>query len=204
MAAASRVWCDGGVESIDEQPEVPPVVGTACDDGRGSLPYALLHGDSLVATASEALGAAEIELIDFTTPWTDLQERGCVVVLHDTLCPLTPPAFLAEIADGIAGSTVRVGVRPVTDTIKTSTEEQVGETVDRDALWTVTSPVVLGAQVVAALDAWPDGGDFAALVERLREQFDLEPVTAPPLGRRVEDESDLAVLAAMAEDAQES
>ena len=77
-------------------------------------------------------------------------------------------------------------------------EGRVGGTVDRDGLWAVTSPVVLPADVVAELDAWPDADDFTALVSWLRQRFEVRFLEAPALGRRVEDESSVALLEALA------
>jgi 2-C-methyl-D-erythritol 4-phosphate cytidylyltransferase len=50
--------------------------------------------------------------------------------------------------------------------------------------------------VAAVLPGLPDG-DFAALVEVLREQFPVETLEAPPEARRVADEADLQVLEAL-------
>lgn len=168
---------------------------------RGSLPFALLHGEPLVVVASLALVAADVEVLDFNVTWTDLQRLGRPVVLHDPLCPLTPVPFLrSAVQSAAATGCVVVGVRPVTDTIKTATAGVVGETVDRESLWTVTSPVVLPTSVVAALRDWPDLDDVAALVSTLRERFPMSFLEAPPLGRRIEDESSLVLLEAIEEE----
>ena len=71
---------------------------------------------------------------------------------------------------------------------------------DRDSLWQVTSPVVLPAAVVQALTAWPDLDDFAALVDGLRERFEVRFVEAPALGRRVGDESAVRMLETFADE----
>jgi 2-C-methyl-D-erythritol 4-phosphate cytidylyltransferase len=119
-------------------------------------------------------------------------------VLHDPLCPRTPGDFLREAVEvAVDEDVVVVGVLPVTDTIKSVHAGLVGETVDREALWTLTSPVVLPAHVVAQLEGWPDADDLPALVARLREQFEVRFLEAPAVGRRVEDESDLALLEAL-------
>src|ERR687885_148564 len=47
-----------------------PVVGVVPTDGRGSWPFALLHGESLVAVASWALAEAGVGLADFTASWS--------------------------------------------------------------------------------------------------------------------------------------
>jgi len=183
---------------LDPDHEPPHAVGQIPTTGRGSMPFALLHGESLVAVAAWGAGEAGIELLDFDAAWAQVRERGEPLVLHDPLCPMTPVAFLREaVARAVDGDTVVVGVHPVTDTIKAVRDGRVGGTVDRDGLWTVTSPVVLPASVVAELEDWPDADDFAALVTGLRGRFPVEFLQAPVLGRRVEDESAVALLEAL-------
>ncbi|HEY6933129.1 MAG TPA: 2-C-methyl-D-erythritol 4-phosphate cytidylyltransferase [Marmoricola sp.] len=167
---------------------------------RGPLPFALVHGESLVASASFALEHAGVALVDFNVPWQEVRDSGRPVVLHDPLCPLAPPEFLAEaVSTCLDTDEVVVGVRPVTDTLKRVEEGTVGATVDRDAHVVVCSPVVLPAGVVTALPEPPDTGDFALLVARLREEFDVRLLEAPALARRVHDEADLAVLESLSE-----
>ncbi len=168
-------------------------------EGRGSLPFALVHGESLVAAASWALSAAEIELFDFAVSFSALQEAKRMLVVHDPLCPLTPAAFLEEAVQECARTgAVVVGVRLVTDTIKeyAGPGDRLGATVDRDELICVTSPVVLPASVLAALDEL-DTTDLAQLVADLTTRFPVRNLPAPPLGRRIAGEEDLQVLAAL-------
>ena len=44
-------------------------LGVVPVDGRGSMPFAMLHHESLVAVASWAMGEAGVELLDFTVGW---------------------------------------------------------------------------------------------------------------------------------------
>lgn len=165
-----------------------------------ALTGVVLHGESLVPHARRALAEAGVEVLADTVPWSVPQDRGLPVVLHDPACPLTPASYIAELIDRAAGSgRVLVGCRPVTDTIKAVAGGRVGATVDRDALVTVTSPVVLPAAVVASVDDWPEVDDLTALVTRLRDRFEVELVEAPSLGRRVEDESAVLLLEAYEE-----
>lgn len=174
-------------------------MGQVPTDGRGSMPFALLDGEPLVALASFALEDAGVELVEFHVDLANLDERDRPLVVHDPLCPLTPAGFLREAVEvAVREDVVVVGVHPVTDTIKSVASGVVGDTVDREELWTVTSPVVLPASVVARLDAWPDADDLVALVTRLREAADVRFLEAPPLGRRVDDESSLVLLEALA------
>jgi 2-C-methyl-D-erythritol 4-phosphate cytidylyltransferase len=167
---------------------VVPVVG------RGSLPFALVHGESLVAAAAFALEAAGVELLDPHVPWLDVQAYDAAVVLHDPLCPLTPVDFLIEtIARSETRGAIVVGCRPVTDTVKEYADGQVGATIDRSELVEVTSPIVLPATVVAAIEGIPEG-DFAGLVDGFRTRWPLELVEAPASGRRVRSAEDIVVL----------
>ncbi|MFC5727497.1 MULTISPECIES: 2-C-methyl-D-erythritol 4-phosphate cytidylyltransferase [Nocardioides] len=184
-----------------------PTSGIVVEEGRGALPFRLIHGESLVATAAWAVGAAGIELLDQTVPWDVLVERAEPLLLHDPLCPMTPPEFLARCADRAAVvDRVVVGVRPVTDTVKEVAGDVLGVTVDRDGLVAVCSPVALPATVVADLGATTGGGlplpslDFVELVRILRDRYGddrVDLVEAPPEARRVASDDDIAVLAAL-------
>ena len=186
----------------DDVDQVPTPAGVVPTEGRGSLPFALLHGESLVAVASWALGEAGVELLDFTASRRDVLARGCALVLHDPLCPGTPVSFLTEaVRASEAGGVVVVGVRPVTDTVSTTGGGGVlGATVDRSGLLAVASPVVLPAVVLAALPALPDTDDLADLVTSLVGTLGEDRVLlleAPAAARRVVDESDLRLLEAL-------
>jgi 2-C-methyl-D-erythritol 4-phosphate cytidylyltransferase len=176
-------------------PEPGTAVGIVPVEGRGSMPFALLDGEALVAVASWALEDAGVELLDFTVDWVDVQAREAALVVHDPLCPRTPVAFLASAVEAASGDRVVVGVRPVVDTVKTVAAGVLGDTVDRDALVVVASPVVLPAGVVAALAEAPVLDDLAELVSRLRADHEVLFLEAPPQARRVADESDLQLLA---------
>ena len=166
-------------------------------EGRGSLPFALVHGESLVAAASWALGEAGIMLFDASVPFAEVRRSGRALVLHDPLCPLTPVEFLVEAAERCeeAGAVV-VGFRPVTDTVKRSDADRLGETVDRADLRAVASPVVVPPDVLAGLERL-DTSDFSALVADLAAGREVVWLEAPPLARRVRDEDDLADLEAL-------
>lgn len=206
-------WSDwSGLEDDDEQ---PAALGTVVETGRGSLPFTLLHGEALVAVAAWGLGESGVTPVDIGTEWEGLADSGEPVVLHDCLCPMTPAAFIAEcVREAVAREAVVVGVRPVTDTVKTTdgADVQAGEEAgdeqgpaglpvvgmgpDREDLVVVTSPVVLPAGVVAALDELPSD-DFGVLVSWLAERFPVLTRQAPPEGRRVAGVDDVAVLEAL-------
>lgn len=181
----------------DDVPTIDPALGAVVEEHRGSLPFSLIHGESLVACAAWALGDAGVTAVDTGTEWAGIQDSDEVFVLHDTLCPMTPAWFIAGcVAIAQDRGCVVVGARPVTDTVKTVLDGFVGETVDRAALVAITSPVVLPAAVVAALPELPSL-DFAELVSALRERFDVQFVDAPPSGRRVASADDVRLLEAL-------
>ncbi len=185
-----------------ELDEVPPL-GLVPTEERGSLPFALIHGESLVAAASWALSAAGIELYDASVPFEEIRESGRDLVVHDPLCPLTPVDFLREaVSLSRRTASVVVGVRPVTDTVKqvvgtTHGRQLLGPTVDRETLLQVVSPVVLPAAVVTGLPALPSA--LPALVAALTTRVPVRHLPAPALARRVGDQADLEVLAALSE-----
>ncbi|AIY18783.1 2-C-methyl-D-erythritol 4-phosphate cytidylyltransferase [Pimelobacter simplex] len=187
-----------------------PVAGIVVEEGRGALPFRLIHGESLVAAAAWAAGEAGVDLLDQTVPWEALVERGGPLLLHDPLCPMTPPDFLRACADRAeVADVVVVGVRPVTDTVKEAHAapdggESLGASVDRDGLVAVCSPVVLPTSVVADLLGGPDARlpatDFVALVTALRDRYGAARVVlvdAPPAARRIGSDADLQVLEAL-------
>ena len=176
---------------------VESALGAVVDEHRGGLPYTLIHGEALVAAAAWALGEAGVTPVDLGTPWATLAESGAPLVLHDALCPMTPPGFLARcVARAVERSCVAVGVRPVTDTVKVVEGGRVGETIDRADLVSVASPIVLPAAVVSAMAGLPTT-DFAALVAHLARRYPVETVEAPPAARRVGSAADVRVLAAL-------
>jgi 2-C-methyl-D-erythritol 4-phosphate cytidylyltransferase len=187
----------------DEDREPP--LGIVPLEGRGSLPFALVHGESLVAAASWALTSAGAELFDYNVPLSVLQDSGRPLVVHDPLCPMTPVDFLTEaIEESERTGAVVVGVRPVTDTVKQYAEggepRRLGATVDRETLMCVVSPVVLPAAVLATLESLPVE-DLAELVALLVRRVPVRHLPAPALARRVTDTDDLAVLAALSSSA---
>lgn len=188
-------------DEIDETVEVPPALGIVAEDGRGSLPFTLIHGEALVAAATWSLGESGVTPVDFTTSWEGMVAAEEPLVLHDSLCPMTPPAFIAHcVSTALAREAVVVGVRPVTDTVKKLAIEDgvpvLGATIDRTSLVSVASPIVLPPAVVAALDEWP-AGDFAEIAGSLARRFPVVSVEAPSVGRRVASEDDVRLLEAL-------
>ena len=179
----------------------PIALGVVVERDRGSLPFALLHGEPLVACAAWAMGEAGVQLLDLTTPWDDVREAGLPLVWHDSLCPMTPPDFLAAcVRRAVADGAVVAGVLPVTDTVKelvdTPDGPVVGATYDRAGLRELASPLVLPAAVVAGLADWPSP-DFRAALNLLRERAEVDLLEAPASARRVRLLADLSRLEAL-------
>ena len=177
--------------------ELPPALGIVLDQDRGSLPYSLIHGESLVACAAWALGEAGVTPLDNGTTWDAVRRADEPVVLHDTLCPMTPADFIAScVGRALADDVIVVATRPVTDTIKRVADGLVGETVDREGLTAIVSPVVLPPSVVAAMSDDP-GTDLVALVASLATSHRVVLVEAPASARRVTSPEEIAVLEAL-------
>ena len=182
--------------------EEPGALGFVPVEGRGSLPYALVHGESLVAAASWALTTAGVELLDWGVGLDAVQDSGRTLVVHDPLCPLTPVEFLeSAVAECERTGAVVVGVRPVTDTVKEhgpapEGPDVLGATVDRDTLMCVVSPLVLPSAVVASLEEL-GVEDLAVTVAQLVRRVPVRYLPAPALARRVTGPEDLEVLEAL-------
>ncbi len=175
-------------------------LGRVVDEGRGSLPFALVHGEALVTCATWALSEAGVLPLDARTTMEGVHDAELPLVLHDSLCPMTPPDFIAEcVRRSVADGVVVAGVRPVTDTVKVLHDDTLGETVDREALARVVSPVVVPAdRVDGAAELLSDPAvDLAALVEALRAAGPVVLLEAPPAAMRVGGPDDLRVLEAL-------
>lgn len=174
----------------------PIALGIVPDEGRGSLPFALIYGEPLLAAATFAVEAADVTVLDPRTEWDYVIETGLPLLIHDPLCPLTPSSFLLEAAEtALESDQVVVGVRAVTDTIKQDLGDRLGETIDRSRLREITSPIVIPARVVAELSALPSG-DFASVVSGL-SRHGIQELDAPALSRRVRVAEDIRVLEAL-------
>lgn len=179
-------------------------LGRVLDEGRGSLPFALVHGEALVTCATWALSQAQVLPVDARTTGAGLADAaltdGLPFVLHDALCPMTPPDFIAAcVRRAVAANVVVAGVRPVTDTVKTLQGDTLGATVDREALARVVSPVVVpGDRVAASAELLADPAvDLAALVETLRAGGPVELLEAPAEAMRVRGPDEVRVLEAL-------
>ncbi len=90
-----------------------------------------------------------------------------------------------------------VGFRPVTDTVKVVADDRVGQTLDRDDLRAITSPLVLPAQVVAQLDRRPATDLARAVADLAGAGHRVRLLEAPSEGRRVSSVEDVRILDAL-------
>jgi 2-C-methyl-D-erythritol 4-phosphate cytidylyltransferase len=151
-----------------------------------------------VACAAWALGESGVDLVDASVEWERIVATGSDLVLHDSLCPMTPPSFIAACLDRVrATGRPVVGVRPVTDTVKVVDHQLVGATLDRESLLAVTSPLVLPAAVLADLGALPSADLAQAVADLAAGGHAVETLAGPPEGRRVSSAEDVRVLEAL-------
>ena len=159
-------------------------LGRVVDEGRGSLPFALVHGEALVACASWALSEAGVLPVDARTTMEGLVDAESALVLHDALCPMTPPGFIAAcVRRAVEEDVVVVGT---------------ARAVDGTGAFVVASPIVLPTDVVDEVsDLLHDPGvDFAALTTALRERTPVVTVEGPAAAARVADLDDVRALEA--------
>lgn len=170
-------------DSAADEVEPLPALGTVVEQERGSLPFALIHGEALVTCAVWALGEAGVTPVDLGTEWAGLVDSGEAFVFHDSLCPMTPASFVADcVRTALERDVVVAGVLPGPDG---SDGPDVPEV--------IASPVVLPPSVVAACDGEPPS-DFEALVGWLRRDFEVLRVPAPATARRVTSVADVEEL----------
>jgi 2-C-methyl-D-erythritol 4-phosphate cytidylyltransferase len=205
--------------------ETDPPLGVLPLGGRTPLVFELLHGIPLYlhalralvqvvpdavltapADATERVRAeverAHLEVRVLAEPdWWDVVRRapGRGLLVHDALCPLASPEFLASVCR-LAANRPDVSVaasRPVTDTVKTAVEGRIQGTIDREGLVALTSPILIAAPALAAAVGAGDRpglDDFSSLLVWLRALGPVELVTAPSLARRVDDASAVNLL----------
>jgi 2-C-methyl-D-erythritol 4-phosphate cytidylyltransferase len=160
---------------------------------------------SVAADLRSRAGAAEVPVELVESPREDdrlreLARTSDVCVVHDPLCPLVTSRMIAELVSNSPPDAVRVPVRPVVDTVKARLGNVVSETLNRDGMRIVGSPIVLPARTMAANPAMLHTlGDPSRLVQWLRQHCDVALVDAPATSRRIDDESALRLVQAVEE-----
>ena len=165
--------------------EMGHALGRVVDEGRGSLPFALVHGEALVACAAWALSEAGVLPVDARTTMEGIVDAESALVLHDALCPMTPPGFIAAC------------VRRANDdgVVVVGTARALGGTGEV----VVASPIVVPAAIVEQVsDLFHDAGvDFAELTAALRDRTTVVTVEGPAAAARVGDIDDVRALEAL-------
>jgi len=157
-------------------------VGRVLDEGRGSLPYSLVHGEALVAAATWGLTQARVLPLDPRTSTEGVLDTDLPLVLHDSLCPMTPPEFIAAC--------VRRAVDE--DVVVVGTARAIGE----GGAVGVASPIVVPAGLVDEVRDLVDDPEvgFVALTASLRERTRVVTEEGPASAARVADAEDLRAL----------
>ena len=148
----------------------------------------VLAWEGVVGTRWEGRCAAVLASLDLAA----LPGDGVVVL--DERCPGVGAddvrRVVAAATEGAAAGGVAVGVRPVTDTVKAVEDGFVGDTVDREGLVAVCSPLVVPAALSGAV-----GGDVPAAVERwLADGTAVVLVEVPVAARRLGGADELVLL----------
>ena len=161
-SARGVIRCGPMTHDPYDVPEIPPALGSVVEEGRGSLPFALIHGEA--PGRLRVLGAGRRRR-DAGRPRDAVgrpRRLGRAVRAARRAVPDDARRVRRRLREHRASTrdTVVVGVRPVTDTVKRVEDGAVGETVTATAWSSVASPVVLPPGVVAALDGLPSL-DFA-------------------------------------------
>jgi 2-C-methyl-D-erythritol 4-phosphate cytidylyltransferase len=173
--------------------------------GRGDLVHERLGSQTLLDRAVDMLSmlASAVAVVAEAADADSLSARlGGFdrAIIHDPLCPLVSERFARRLlAEHRAqGGRPIVAVRPVIDTIKAAPGGVVAQTVDRDGLRVVVSPIVVSARdLLSANELGASLTDPSVLVARLRAVSTPDLVTAPAAVRRVEDRSGLRLVAAI-------
>ena len=102
-----------------------------------------------------------------------IDDRGCIVVIHDGVRPLIQPAMISRcISKAMTSGACILGV-PVQDTLKmVDGEGLIQRTIGRERLWTAQTPQAFHYQLIrdaheAAAKAGIETTDDAALLERM-------------------------------------
>lgn len=192
--------------------------------GRGHVPFAVLHREPLFVHAARAASEAGVArgAVVVVVDGPDADRAGAAlakagvaaevraeddwdpgtgpVLVHDPLCPLTPPEFLRSMLAESAGPEPLsvMAFRPVTDTVKIADATRIRGTVDRDTLGALSSPAVLTPCLLERAQATglgrPPLRDVTGLLAWMRRCGRVELVRAPSMARRVDDESAVLVL----------
>ena len=160
--------------------------------GRRSRLAALRAAPRRGAGGLRGLGAGGVRVSTSSTPaspGTDIVEAGEDLVLHDALCPMTPPAFIAACLERAraTGLTSWSGSARSPTPSRSSPTTGWGRPSTATTLVAITSPLVVPAAVLAELDAPTVTATSAAAVADLAAAgHRVETLAAPvrgPAGR---------------------
>jgi 2-C-methyl-D-erythritol 4-phosphate cytidylyltransferase len=202
---------------------MPEVLGVVPLVERGPLVFARFRGRALFLSAVDALSAAgaepimvlvgpgdlsraehelaaypAVELVEGPAEHTrvaDAASASQVAVIHDPLCPLVSAPALRRMLRSREPATVTLCVLALVDSVKAVREGFVEESLDRDSLRVLSSPLIMPADLLREV---PDLGATlsrpTALAEWLDGRSAVHLALAPLMSQRAEDLSSLAVL----------
>lgn len=118
------------------------------------------------------------------------------VLVHDPCAPLLPAAAVDDLVArvALAPEAVHALSRPVTDTVKIVRDGEIRETVPREGLRDLASPVVLP---IALVDDLEPCATLVELLDAVCRRAPLVTVNAPVLGKVVHDSASAIVLRAL-------
>jgi 2-C-methyl-D-erythritol 4-phosphate cytidylyltransferase len=205
---------------------MPDVLGVVPLVDRGPIVFARFRGRALFLSAVDALSAAgaepimvlvgpgdlsraehelaaypAVELVECPAEHTrvvDVASASQMAVIHDPLCPLVSAPSLRRILRSWEPATVTLCGLPLVDSVKAVREGFVEESLDRDSLRVLSSPVIMPPDLLREV---PDLGATlsrpTALTEWLDGRSAVHVALAPPMSQRAEDISSLAVVELM-------
>lgn len=154
----------------------------------------ILGGDAIVVAG----GQSRVESVRLALAVVGDPE---FVLVHDAARPLTPPALITRVVEGLrAGHAAVIPAVPVSDTIKAvDANGVVLGTPERAGLWAVQTPQGFAAELLLrAYQRMPAGADFtddATVVENIGGQ--VQVVEGDPLAFKITNPLDLMLAEAI-------
>jgi 2-C-methyl-D-erythritol 4-phosphate cytidylyltransferase len=167
-------------------------------DGAASWEHAR-RGLEAAGVCSAAFAVTQHDLDSVRGTLATAQQQVASVVLADAACPFASIDDIRRVVQGPRGG-CRVGVRPVTDTVKIVSPDDmsVRGTLDRSTLRIVCAPLVLDVAVIPDVERTLGPGWLLAPLPELVAALPrpVGEVEVGPLATRVNDADELRVLAA--------
>jgi 2-C-methyl-D-erythritol 4-phosphate cytidylyltransferase len=137
------IWA---IETLNAAPEVREIIPVIRED---DMDYVLDLFEQYPISKIKRIAPGGRERQDSVYHGLNLiEDRKCIVLVHDGARPLLEPAVIGAAARQLKGCDgVVVGV-PVKDTIKEAVEGEVRQTLARERLWQVQTPQVFPCETI--------------------------------------------------------